>query len=797
MFTNLKFKTLFLSFFIALFLFTINVYGQSAIDGTIKGIVKTNDDKPAEFSTVNLSGRGSIKVDKEGRYSFGKLEGGTYTLTVSFVGLKPQIKTVTLAAGETLTADFTLSADAQALNEVLIVGEKYTITSRKESEDVARLPLKNLENPQVYSVVDKELIKEQMALTLEESFRNVPGAAPAKTGAGMPSFFSRGFQTSENFRNGMATYLRTGIDLASVERVETIKGPTSTLFGAQMTSFGGIVNYITKKPYDTFGGEVSYTMGSWDLNRITADINAPIKAEDGLLFRVNVARQNENTFQDQGNNATMLVAPSVSYQVSDRLKLLLDADFLSVKGITPAGWFVSPSLQSKSFDELNLDYKESLNDNSLVSKQTSSNILFQAEYKLSDKWFSQTKYAWGGGAYDDLYIFDFIWQEEFSVNRILRAFTDEKTARKNFQQNFIGDFHIGRFRNRLVVGLDYLSNYRKTRYDGLGYGKEGQVFSPANLNDLPNTPVIRLEDVQNVLATRNTRQNITRESSYSAYASNVFNISNQLSVMASLRIDRFVSDGTTNTLTRKKDGNYTQTALSPKFGAVYQLVQDKLSLFGNYMNGFKNVGNRIQPDETVSVFKPQQAKQWEGGLKIDLSDKFNATLSYYNIDVTNSTRTEVRDGMNFTVQDGTQNSKGIEVEIIGKPFAGFNYVASYGYNDNEFTKANDNVVGKRALGTPEHVLNIWVSYALIHGKAQGLGMGVGNSYVSDAYLDNTNTFTLSSYNLLDATLFYNQPRYSIRLKANNILDEQYWVSDGYYARPQKPVNFMASVAYKF
>lgn len=795
MFTNLKATLKFYLLFIALFSITINVYGQSDPGGTINGVVQTNDGKPAEFSTVNLNGKGSIKVDKEGRYSFKNLAGGQYTLTVSFVGLQPQTKTATLAAGETFTVDFTLSADAQALSEVLIVGEKYTITSKKESEDVARLPLKNLENPQVYSVVDKELIKEQMALTLEESFRNVPGAAPAKTGAGMPSFFSRGFQTSENFRNGMATYLRTGIDLASVERVETIKGPTSTLFGAQMTSFGGIVNYITKKPYDTFGGEVSYTMGSWDLNRITADINAPIKAEDGLLFRVNVARQNENTFQDQGNNATMLVAPSISYQVNDRLKLLLDADFLSVKGITPAGWFVSPTLQSKSFDELNLDYKESLNDNSLVSKQTSSNILFQAEYKLSDKWLSQTKYAWGGGAYDDLYIFDFIWQEESSVNRILRAFTDEKTSRKNFQQNFIGDFTIGSLRNRLVVGLDYLTNYRKTRYDGLGYG--GAVFAPANLNDLPSTPVIRMEEVQAILAERNTGQNVTKESSYSAYASDVLNLTDQLTVMASLRVDRFISDGTTNTLSRVKTGNYTQTAFSPKFGLVYQIVKERVSLFANYLNGFKNIGNRIQPNGDISVFKPQQAGQWEGGLKVDLSDKFNATVSYYNIDVTNSTRTEVRDSMNFTVQDGTQNSRGIEVEIIGKPFAGFNYVASYGYNDNKFTKANDNVVGKRALGTPEHVLNVWVSYALIHGKARGLGVGVGNSYVSDAYLDNTNTFTLSSYNLLDATLFYNQPKYSIRLKANNILDEQYWVSDGYYARPQKPANFMASVAYKF
>ncbi|QQT27644.1 MULTISPECIES: TonB-dependent receptor [Sphingobacterium] len=787
-------KSLLLLFQILFFMICSgNINAQENRSGIITGRVSTTDGKSAAYSTVKLSGGRSISVDKDGRYTFENMEAGTYIITVSFVGLPEQSQTVQLADGEKKIADFVLSADGKTLDEILIIGQKYIITSKKESDYVARLPLKNLENSQVYSVVDKELIKEQMALTLEESFRNVPGAAPSKTGAGMPSFFSRGFQTSENFRNGMATYLRTGIDLAEVERVETIKGPTSTLFGAQMTSFGGIVNYITKKPYETFGGEVSYTVGSWDMNRLTADINTPVKIGDGVLFRLNLARQKENSFQDQGNNGTVLIAPSLSYQVNDRLKLTLDADFYAVRGITPAGWMIDSKLGKTSFDQLHLDYRQSLNDNSLVSKQSSSNVLFQADYKISDKWLSQTKYAWGSGGYDDLYIFDMIWKTDSLVDRTLRVFTDEESARKNFQQNFIGDFLIGKFRNRLVVGFDYMSNYRKTRYDGLGYGTP--VFAPAQLYNLPATPVIRIENVSAVLAGRNTGQNVTKEASYSAYVSDVFNVTDRLLAMASLRVDRFISEGTTNTLTRVQTGNYNQTALSPKFGLVYNVWKEKVSLFANYMNGFKNVPNRLQPDGVVSVFKPQWANQLEGGFKVELSDVFNATVSYYDIDVTNSLRTEARDGKNYTVQDGTQSSKGLEVELIGKPFTGFNYVASYGYNDNEFVSGTN--VGKRALGTPEHVINVWASYALTSGQLKGLGLGVGNSYISKAYLDAANTFTLGAYNLLDATLFYNRPKYSFRIKANNILDKQYWVSDGYYARPQKPFNFMASVAYKF
>ncbi|WP_129538560.1 TonB-dependent siderophore receptor [Flavobacterium sp. 140616W15] len=779
----------------AFLLLSLQTQAQQTQLGVIKGQVMTEDGKKVLYGTVNLNGKYSVKIDKDGWYMFDKLTSKMNTLTVNIMGLAPQTKTVTVETGEEILLDFNLTANAEILNEVFIVGNKYKITSKKKSEYVSRLPISNLENSQVYSVVDKELIKEQMALTVEESFRNVPGAAPAKTGAGMPSFFSRGFQTSENFRNGMATYLRTGVDLAAVERVETYKGPSSTLFGAQMTSFGGIVNYITKKPYDHFGGEIGYTMGSWDLSRMTLDINTPVKDAEGLLIRLNVARQTENTFQDQGNSATLLIAPSITYQVSDRLKFTLNADFQSAQGITPAGWITSPTLGLTSFKDLNLDYRISLNDNSLVSKQASTNVLLDAEYKISDQWTSQSRYAYSGGSYDDLYIFDFIWQSSSSVDRVLRTFTDEKTVRKNFQQNFTGDFKIGNLRNRLVVGFDYLSSYRSTRYDGLGYG--GKVFEPANLDNLGATPVIRIEDVESILAKRNTGQNQTKESTYSVYASDVLNITDQLLVMASLRVDRYIGDGTTNTKSRTTVGDYNQTALSPKFGLVYQIVEDKVAVFGNYMNGFKNIGSKLQPNGEVSVFKPQEAAQLEGGVKLDLSDKLNATVSYYQIDVTNSLRNDVTTQGTYVIQDGTQKSKGLEIEIIGRPFSGFNYVASYGYNDNEFTKAAENVLGKRAAGTPKNVVNLWASYTIVNGKAQGLGLGIGNSYVSDAFIDNTNTFTLNSYNLLDATVFYNRPKYRIGIKANNILDEQYWVSDGYYARPQKPSNFMINFTYKF
>ncbi|HEX6426984.1 MAG TPA: TonB-dependent receptor, partial [Niastella sp.] len=73
------------------------------------------------------------------------------------------------------------------------------------------------------------------------------------------------------------------------------------------------------------------------------------------------------------------------------------------------------------------------------------------------------------------------------------------------------------------------------------------------------------------------------------------------------------------------------------------------------MNGADVYGNK---------FKAQQANQWEAGIKLDaLNNKLNATLSYYDISVTNMLRDDP-DNATFSLQDGTQISKGFEAEVI-------------------------------------------------------------------------------------------------------------------------------------
>src|SRR5690606_12399614 len=154
-----------------------------------------------------------------------------------------------------------------------------------------------------------------------------------------------------------------------------------------------------------------------------------------------------------------------------------------------------------------------------------------------------------------------------------------------------------------------------------------------------------------------------------------FNFNPRLSAMVSLRIDHFDNPGEFNPDLQSTEGEFNQTALSPKFGLVYQPVLEKVSIFTNYMNGFSNVApveERINSTSRTKSFEPERANQWEIGTKVSLLDnKIAATVSYYDITVSNVVRTisipsEDSDAPDDIIyaQDGENYSQGFETEIL-------------------------------------------------------------------------------------------------------------------------------------
>ncbi|MEP2404478.1 MAG: TonB-dependent receptor, partial [Nonlabens ulvanivorans] len=539
--------------------------------------------------------------------------------------------------------------------------------------------------------------------------------------------------------------------------------------------------------------------------------NTALSKEDDLYFRINTAYSTEQSFQDDGFRKSFFVAPSLSYKVNNRLSFSFYGEITQAEQTNPTFLFLNRSAPTaaRNLEELNYNNKLSFTSNDLTLENPTQNYRIEMDYKLSDTWQSQTLLSKSStstkGYYS--YLFDFGILEGDTYSRYINK-QNANTQTTDIQQNFIGDFKIGKLRNRMVIGLDYFNESQTN--NSTGYAFYGNITPDGGANgDNPFTAAIE-EDVYPLstsgvdaalagIGVSNVKSNYEI---YSVYASDVLNISDRLSVMAGLRIDHFNNEGDLATI----DDDYDQTTLSPKLGVLYQPIKDQLSVFANYQNGFTNVAPQLVGDpsagaQTLATFDPEQANQIEVGIKTNLfKNRLNATISYYDIKVKDRVITDPSSPFN-KIQGGEVVSSGFEIEINANPIKGLNIRAGYSKNDSETTEFdNTEILNKRPLEAgPETLYNLWANYEFQQGNLDGFGLGLGLNGASERFAINyasTGDFILPSYTIVNASVFYQADHYRVGLKLNNAFNKEYykgWTT----INPQMPRALLANISYRF
>lgn len=138
---------------------------------TLKGQITLNNNESVENISVVLKGtKYGTTTDEHGNYTLKNIKPGTYTLKVSSVGYITQEKSIVFKEGEEITRNFIISSNSEDLSEVVVNSRKNHFV-RKENQQVSRLPLKNLENPQVYTTITGEVLKEQVITTFDDALK--------------------------------------------------------------------------------------------------------------------------------------------------------------------------------------------------------------------------------------------------------------------------------------------------------------------------------------------------------------------------------------------------------------------------------------------------------------------------------------------------------------------------------------------------------------------------------------------------------------------------------------------------
>jgi iron complex outermembrane receptor protein len=770
--------------------------------GDIKGKIATSDNQPVELVNVSLKGttKGSL-TNKNGDFEIRNVNPGSYTIVASLIGLDRQERQIDVKSGTVTEVNFILKESAIELSEIIVADDRLNTYRVDSAFIVSKLPIKDLENPQVYQSIPKKLLSDQVVTNFNDALKNATGVSrlwesTGRGGDGAEFYSMRGFAVQPTMVNGMPSITNGGLDPANVEVIDVIKGPSGTLFGSPMISYGGLINVTTKRPYETFGGEIGFVSGSNALNRITADINVPLN--ENTLTRINASYHSENAFQDAGFTKSLFVAPSFIFKSNERLTFLVNAELLSKESANAPMIFLSryAPLTFNAIDPFESNYSNSFTSNELTIKNPSFGLQAQALYQLSDSWTSQTVLSRSNTKTNGYY--HYLWDLS-DGDTFIRYISNRngETNTTDIQQNFIGDFKIGSIRNRMIVGLDYFKS--NILNSSTGWVGNGQV----TLSNSEDSGDLTRAGVDNLLVDSFEGNSNAESEVISGYISDVINFTPALSAMASVRFDRFEGKTSYYSIEDVKG----QSAVSPKFGIVYQPVIDKVSIFANYMNGFVNVAPSQVTDADGSnprlkTFEPENANQVEFGVKTNLyRDRISATVSYYNILVKNRVMTDP-ENVNNSIQGGEVESKGFELSLIANPINGLNIIAGYSKNDSEVTKDNpgDGYLGYRPEEAgPDQLVNFWIGYTLQHSRLKGLGFGFGGNSASEHKTlnrDNTGTFTLPAYTIFNAAISYNASRYGIILKANNLTDQKYY-SGWSTVTPQNLRNLSLSLSYRF
>lgn len=566
------------------------------------------------------------------------------------------------------------------------------------------------------------------------------------------------------------------IDLEVIERIEIIKGPNSTSYGAGL---GGVISIYGKqmKPNSSFA-KIGTTVGSFGLYKQT--LSAALGTEKTSVF-ANFSSLESKGYRENSNYNRKSFNLFGNYQLSDRGTLsfigvftrlkayipssLNESDFQLIPEIAASNWAEAQGYESYDKLLLGFEYRHRLSNN----------------LKFTSSVFLNNKDAYEPRPFDIL--------DEYSSSMGFRG-------KLNYRDQFLSipvEISLG----TELLFEDYNFSLTENLYQSQpGQGSvAGQTFSKASQN----------RNYTNFFLLMNSH------------------LSEKLILEkgVSLNATRYTLKYELQTENPTQDGNYSfNNVWSPRIGLTYAFLPEK-NVFASVSSGFSipSVAETLTPEGAINTdLKPELGANFEMGFKLNwLVNTLYTEVSFYSTQIKNLlVARRIGEDQFVGINAGESIHKGMEFFVNYKLFSksGFQVSPFFSGTFNhfkfkDFVDGDTDFSGNKLTGVPDFHWNfgidfksdIGLSFYGVYRNVDAIPLNDGNTLYSDAYqvIDIKTSYTFLIKNVFETQLFFG---------LNNLLDEKYASSilpnavgfgnsSPRYFYPSIPLNYFTGIKVKY
>jgi len=621
-----------------------------------------------------------------------------------------------------------------------------------------------IEIPQSIQVIPRSLIDEQDRRTLADTLVNVSGVMATKS---QEVLFTtpviRGFPADIYF-DGLPAFGTTAsadpTSLIGTERIEVLKGPTSTLYGGGVGApLGGLINVVSKSPEAEPINLVGVRTGSYSALSTFADVNVPLSEK--IRARISGEYQKEGSWIDHVKGRQYSVQPSISFQLSPKTQLLLRGKFdkrsqREYSGL-PALQALSGDLDSDVYPGATWGQPLTTIKNQLISAELQHSFRDDIKFTLTAHHFNSKSRDYGS----------FIYPEVAGPNPrtptvypIFGLYLPATLKETTIDANLSSTFDILGGNHQVLGGISYDSTKLDSAIsDAIPLG-ELDLADPHYRIDYGSAPIPTYSQTNRYQTTALYLQD---QATYG-----------RLHILGSLRL--------TSLRLRQKQQNVNALyhRLTPRLGITYDLT-DSLSVYASYGTGFRGPINFLGLDTP----KPETSRNIEVGAKFSADDLgLSGTVALFNQTRKNvATADPDPSHIGYSIQTGQQRARGLEADLLWEPDDAFSILFNYAYTQAEVTKDTSIPTGNRLPRVPKHSVRLAARYRITDGIAKGLSFGAGITAVSARETTLPNSAKVPGYALIDAQASYSFDKYTVSLSAVNLTNRKVYDTYQYLASP--------------